>query len=285
MNQLPRLGACPSRSVTACPAAPIRGPQPSDTKRPPVGRPGPSRLDAVARKSLLARARQPGPWSARRAERTRQITAASGRRPPPTRSFCRCPRSCGDERRARRPRPRPPRASFVAAASRAAAKAPRRWGSPPRRCRNLARSFRAAGRPWSWLPSSRKKRLACHCVEARWPGAAYWRALGVARLRAADRGCRASCDRPTWAGAQARKLVQRRPWAVGRARSLSSPSLRRRPLQSDDGRIFFGGVKPATQKSRRRGAGLGLDNILVYARAPRAQQGRLPADHSTRLLH
>ena len=31
--------------------------------------------------SLLARARQPGPWSARRAERTRQITAASGRRP------------------------------------------------------------------------------------------------------------------------------------------------------------------------------------------------------------
>ena len=113
----------------------------------------------------------------------------------------------------------------------------------------------------------------------RWPGAACWRALGVARLRAADRGCRATCDSRAWAGAQARKLVQRRPSGCpGRARSLPSPTLRRRPLQSDDRRIFFGGVKTRHSKfRRRRGARLGLDNILVYARAPRAQQGRLPA--------
>ena len=99
VDAAPRLGACPLLGLSRLPGSP--DPQPSDTKRPPAGRPGPSRLDAAARKSLLARARQPGPWSARRAERTRQITAASGRRPPPTRSFCRYPRSCGDERRAR----------------------------------------------------------------------------------------------------------------------------------------------------------------------------------------
>ena len=44
-------------------------------------------------------------------------------------------------------------------------------------------------------------------------------------------------------------------------------------------------ARPVVVVIRRRGAGLGLDNTLVYARAPRAQQGRLPADHSTRMLH